>query len=186
VRRAGVTSQVLGLGFQSQALEFRFSRPAEKRAGDSYLGRDTGYMSVNFTGIWKANLSRSRFLGAQSAAVTAKIEHSDPELRAEMVVTKADGGEERVVFQCWTNGEQDKSLLNGRAVRGNARWEGEELVIESWMQMGTRELHFCDYWSLSRDDQTLSMEHRNDDLAGQLTVLDRAGEGSEIVHSANH
>jgi hypothetical protein len=27
-------------------------------------------------------------------------------------------------------------------------------------------------WSLSSDGQTLTMEHRNDDLAGQLTVLD--------------
>ncbi len=142
-------------------------------------------MSVNFTGIWKANLSRSKFLGPVPVAVTAKIEHSGLELRAEMVVTKADEGEERVVFQCWTNGEQDKSLLNGRAVRGSARWEGEELVIESWMQMGTRELHFCDYWSLSPDGRRLSMEHRKDDLAGQLTVLDRAGGDAEIVHSAN-
>jgi hypothetical protein len=77
--------------------------------------------------------------------------------------------------KCWTNGEQDKNLLNDRAVRGHARWEGEELVIESWMHFGTREMHFCDCWSLSPDRQTLSMEHRKDDLAGQLTVLDRTG-----------
>jgi hypothetical protein len=36
-------------------------------------------------------------------------------------------------------------------------------------------MHFCDYWSLSPNGQTLSMEHRNDDLAGQKTVLERAG-----------
>jgi len=132
-------------------------------------------MSVNFTGTWNANLSKSRFLGPLPTAITVKIDHSDPELQEEILVTKVDGSEERVHFKCRTNGEQGKSLLNGSAVRGNAKWEEEELVIESWMQSGTCEMHFCDCWSLSPDGQTLSMEHRKDDLAGQLTVLDRAG-----------
>jgi hypothetical protein len=48
-------------------------------------------------------------------------------------------------------------------------------VIESWMRFGTREMYFCDCWALSPDGQSLSMEHREDDLAGQLTVFDRAG-----------
>jgi len=90
-------------------------------------------MSVNFTGTWKANLSKSGFLGPLPTAIKVEIQHSNPELQEEIVVTKVDGSEERVIFECWTNGEQGKSLLNGRAVRGNARWEGEELVIESWM-----------------------------------------------------
>jgi hypothetical protein len=132
-------------------------------------------MSVNFSGTWNANLSKSRFLGPPPKTVSVKIEHSDPELQEEMVVKKIDGSEETVVFKCWTNGEQDKGLLNGTAVRGCARWEGAELVIESWMRFGTREMYFCDYWSLSPDGQSLSMEHRKGDLAGQLTVFERAG-----------
>jgi hypothetical protein len=131
-------------------------------------------MTINFTGTWNANLSKSRLSGPMPAAMTIKIEHSDPELLEEVLVTKTDGTQERLVFRCWTNGEPGKSLLNGRAVRGCAKWEGEELVIESWIQFGTREMYFCDYWSLSPDGQKLSMEHRKDDLAGQLTVLDKA------------
>jgi hypothetical protein len=132
------------------------------------------HMSVNFTGTWNANLSKSRFVGPLPTAITAKIEHSDPELQLEMLVTKADGSEDRVVFQCWTNGEEGKSLLNGGTIRGSARWEAGELVIESWVQFDTREMHFCDCWSLSPDGQTLTMEHRKGDLAGQLIVLARA------------
>jgi hypothetical protein len=132
------------------------------------------HMSVNFTGTWNATLSKSRFLGPPPKAISIKIKHSDSELEEKIVVTKTDGSEERVVFKCRTNGEQDGSILNGRAVRGSARWEGEELVIESWIQFGSRDMHFCDCWSLSPDGQTLSMEHRNDDLHGQLTVLERA------------
>ncbi len=132
-------------------------------------------MSVNFTGTWKANLPKSRFAGphGQPRAVTVKIEHSDPELQEEMLVTKADGSEARIIFKCRTNSEQVETVLNGGAVRGVARWEGEELVIESWAQFGTQEMHFCDCWSLTADGQTLSMEHRDDDLAGQLAVFEK-------------
>jgi hypothetical protein len=132
-------------------------------------------MSVNLTGVWNANLTNSRILGPTPRAITVTIAHSDPELQEEIVVTKLDGSEERIVFKCSTNGEPGKNLLNGRAVHGSAKWVGEELVIESRMQSGPREMHFCDYWSLSPNGQTLSMEHRNDDLAGQKTVLERAG-----------
>lgn len=132
-------------------------------------------MSVNFTGTWKVNLSKSKLLGPAPVAVTIKILHSEPELREEMLATKADRSEERLSFKCWTNGEPGKSLLNGKAVRGNASWEGEQLVIESWVQFGAREMYFCDCWSLSPDGQTLRMEHREDDLAGQLTVLEKTG-----------
>lgn len=41
------------------------------------------------------------------------------------------------------------------------------------MNRGERQIHFCDYWSLSSDGRTLTMEHRGDDLAGQITFLDR-------------
>jgi hypothetical protein len=130
-------------------------------------------MRVNFAGVWNANLGKSRFLGPSPKAILMKIEQSEAELEQEIVVTKVDGSEDRVIFRCCIAGEQDRSLLNGRPVRGSARWEGDELIIESWMQFGTREMHFCDCWSLSHDKQTLIMEHRNDDLAGQITILDR-------------
>jgi hypothetical protein len=127
-------------------------------------------MAVNFTG----DLSKSRRLGPMPKAVMIRIEHSDPELREEVLATKADGGEERLAFQCWTNGEPDKSLLSGKPICGTAKWDGDELVVESWMQFGPREVHFCDYWSLSADGRTLTMEHRTGDLVGQITILERA------------
>ena len=129
-------------------------------------------MSFNCTGIWKANLRKSKFIGPPPDAISINIEQSERELREEVVVTKLDVSRERLLFECHINGQQDGNL-NGTPVRGGARWDGEELVIETWIQFGAREMHFCDYWSLSSDGQTLIMQHRNDDLAGQLTILDR-------------
>lgn len=130
-------------------------------------------MNANFSGVWNADLSKSRFLGPPPRSVSVRIEHVEPRLSPEILVTKPDGTEDRVAFECATNGEHGRSLLNGKPVRGNARWEGKELVIESWVQFGARELHFCDFWSLSPDGRTLAMEPRNDDLAGQLTMLSK-------------
>ena len=130
-------------------------------------------MSVDFTGRWKADLSRSNLLGIVPQAMIITIAHSEPDLHQEIVVTKQDGSEQRMVFCCRTNGEPGHCRLDGQAVRGTARWQGEELVIEIWMPHGTQELYLCDCWSLSPDGQTLTMEHRQDALAGQVAVLRR-------------
>lgn len=129
-------------------------------------------MTTDFTGHWKANLHKSKFLGPPPKDVSVEIAQSDTELREEMVVTKLDGSEERVVFECSIDSGRN-SLLNGRPLRGRATWEGMELIVESWVQLGARELHLRDCWSLSSDGRTLTMEHRDDDLAGQLTILER-------------
>ncbi len=78
----------------------------------------------------------------------------------------------------------EKSTLRGRPVNQSLvriaheepriHWEGTALMIESEMKAGGRELRFRDYWFLSSDAQTLTMEHRDDDLAGQISVLEKA------------
>jgi hypothetical protein len=55
-----------------------------------WLGSVERYMSVNFTGIWNANLRKSRFVGPPPKAISIKIEQSDRELEEEVVVTKLD------------------------------------------------------------------------------------------------
>jgi hypothetical protein len=128
---------------------------------------------VDFTGAWKANLEKSKLLGPQLKSLTMKIDQSQNELHQEIVVTRQDGNEDRMTFNCSTNGEQNKNSLNGKPIRGSATWQGNELIIESWLKAGDRELHFRDFWSLSDDRKTLVMEHREDDLVGQRTVLER-------------
>ena len=56
---------------------------------------------------------------------------------------------------------------------GRSHWTKEVLLIESWISVGGRNCYFRDHWSLSPDGQILTMEHRDDDLAGQMTVLEK-------------
>ena len=133
---------------------------------------------VNFSGIWTADLERSKLIGPRPKALLAKISHSEPQLIVEMLITKPDGGEDRLLFRGLTSGEEVVNSVQGIDVRSRSRWVGSELLIESWMKVGERRGDFRDYWSLSSDGQTLKMEHRGDDLAGQITVLERTQQPS--------
>jgi hypothetical protein len=101
-----------------------------------------------------------------------RIEHREPRLIQQIHLTNADGTERRLTFTYETGAETANSV--GEAmVRTHARWEGKELVIESRMKTPGHEAYFKDHWSLSDDGQTLTMAHRDDDLAGQISVLEK-------------
>ena len=131
-------------------------------------------MSQNLTGIWKANLEKSKLLGPAPKSIAAKIRHKDPDLLVAMVITMPDGLEHRIEFKGPTKGAEVLNLVGGQQWRSRMQWVGDELMIESWVELGERKLHFRDFWFLSKDGQSLTMEHRDDDLAGQITFLDRA------------
>jgi hypothetical protein len=54
------------------------------------------------------------------------------------------------------------------------RRAGPELLIESWVNEKRREMHFREYWWHSGNGETLTMQHRDDDLAGETTILEKA------------
>jgi len=131
-------------------------------------------MRPDVSGVWKANLERSKMIGPAPKAALARIIHSEPELAVEMLITRADSREDCLRFRALTCGEEVTNQVGGVEMRSRSRWVGSELLIESWVNLGGRQAHFCDYWSISGDGQTLTMEHRGDDLAGQIEFLERA------------
>ena len=128
--------------------------------------------SPNLTGLWKANLEKSKLLSPAPKAIAAKIRHQDPELTVLMMITMSGGAEHRIEFKGPTNGAEVRNIVDGQQWTSRMQWVGEELMIESWVEL--RELHFRDLWSLSNNGHSLTMEHRDDDLHGQITFLDRA------------
>ena len=106
----------------------------------------------------------------------AKIVHREPTLAQTVVVIDANGGIQRLKFEFLTSGEESVNGVGAGQMRTRASWEGEELLIESWLAVGKHTSHFRDYWLLSNAGDTLTMEHRDDDLAGQVAVLERAPE----------
>jgi len=133
-------------------------------------------MSADLTGTWKANLQKSKVIGPGPKEMRMKVIHAEPNLDVEMFITTQDGEQHRVPFRAPTSGEEAVNSVPGQTWRSRIRWVGQELLIESWVKHENRELRFRDFWFLSADGQTLTMEHRDGDLAGQLTILERQPE----------
>lgn len=127
----------------------------------------------DFTGVWEMNFERSVLRGPALQRVVITIEHRASQLNQELVATRADGAQQRMLFT-YVIGAETSNTMGGAILRTRARWEGLELVLESRMQLPGREACFKDHWSLSDDGQTLTMAHRDDDLAGQISVLERS------------
>jgi hypothetical protein len=126
----------------------------------------------DFGGVWEMNFERSILRGPAPKRILMKIEHREAQLVQQIHLTNAGGTEQRVTFRYETDTETTNSVGEATA-RTHARWEGTELVIESRMKTSGREFHFKDYWSLSDDGRTLTIAHRDDDLAGQIAVLEK-------------
>jgi hypothetical protein len=103
-----------------------------------------------------------------------KIQHCDPTLVQTMLVVAADGGEQRLTFTYDTTGGESTIAVASGEGPSCAHWNDSELVIESELKTPSRTFHFRDHWSLSANGQTLRMAHRDDDLAGQIAVLEKA------------
>ena len=130
-------------------------------------------MNADLSGTWTANLQKSRLLSPRPNAIVVKIRHYERELAAEMAITAGDGREHSLLFRGPTTGEEFTNTILGAIWRSQLRWIGSELLIETWVNQDGRELHFRDFWSLSAEGETLTMQHRDDDLTGQTTILER-------------
>jgi|ERR1017187_42466 RimJ/RimL family protein N-acetyltransferase len=143
----------------------------------------SSHLRPDFTGIWRANLEKSILRGPAPREILHRIEHRDPHLDQEILLAQASGNEQRLIFSYNTTGDETTNSIGARTARTRAWWDGAELVIESWLETPDRQLHFKDHWSLSDDGETLTMAHRDDDLAGQIVLhnktplflLDRSG-----------
>ena len=126
----------------------------------------------NFTGVWKLNLEKSVMRGALPKQILMNIEHQGPTMIQQIILTDANGAEQLQIFTCRIGVEMNNSV-GGVKLRSSAQWHGGELVIESRMNTAGREFCFKDHWSLSDGGRTLTMAHRDDDLAGQVSVLEK-------------
>ena len=126
-------------------------------------------MHANFSGLWQANLDKSRIAGPMPSKIMMKIAHDDDVLNQAVLTTRNTGEQNRLAASFSMIAAESTTELNGVPLRSRVRWSGRELVIELTYNGNL----FRDYWSLSEDGQVLTMEHRDDAIAGQITVLER-------------
>ncbi len=117
----------------------------------------------NFSGVWELNLEKSHLKRLIPQRIAVRIEHSANSIRQQRA---------SLTFSPIGNATSVRSRGNSGETR--ARWEGSALIVKSALAVSGRELHFRDYWSLLWDGGVLTMAHLDDELAGQISVLERA------------
>jgi hypothetical protein len=132
----------------------------------------------DFSGIWELNLEKSRLKGPVPRRIAVKIKHDGTTIDQLVLVVSASGEEQRNEFTVQTTGIATQLVIAGNVGETVAHWQGSTLIIESRLTVSGRELHFRDYWSLSPDGTVLTMAHPDDELAGQVSVLDRTDPAS--------
>lgn len=111
----------------------------------------------NFTGEWKMNPDASSFapLPAPDRMVRKIVQH-DPRLK---ITTTQFGQQKEIVTELLytTDGKQCRNVIRGQQFTGNARWDGDTLVIESRREVQGMGISQTENWTLSPDGQTLTI-----------------------------
>jgi hypothetical protein len=128
----------------------------------------------NFSGVWELSLEKSQLKQALPRRITVRIEHAANTIHQVVMVVSASGQEQTNSFRFSTTGSTSPIAFGGNTGETSARWDGSTLIVESTLAVGDRVLHFRDHWSLSSGGTVLTMSHPDDDLAGQVSVLERA------------
>jgi len=115
----------------------------------------------DFSGEWKMNSAKSDFGGSgmpMPDLLTRSIKHEDP-LLEYTTHQKGARGEVTSQLKYTTDGKPASNKLQGREAKGTARWEGDTLVIESWLEVQGMEIKGREVWALSTDGKTLTIRN---------------------------
>lgn len=112
----------------------------------------------NFSGEWKMNVAKSDFGPVPAPEVfTRSIQHKDPSLHYS-THQKGAQGEVTTELKYTTDGKECVNTLNGSPAKGAARWQGDDLVIESSRELQGIHIQSKETWSLSEGGKTLTIK----------------------------
>ncbi|HTS76202.1 MAG TPA: hypothetical protein VMG40_08365 [Bryobacteraceae bacterium] len=113
----------------------------------------------NFSGEWKMNPAKSDFGGMPAPdVITRSIQHDDPALDIK-TYQKGAAGEVNSELKYTTDGKPATNKVRGMDATGTARWEGDTLVIESWLSLQGTEIKSKEVWELSDGGKTLTIRN---------------------------
>jgi hypothetical protein len=111
----------------------------------------------NLSGEWKMNITKTDYGPLPVPEVfTRTIKHSDPSLEYK-TYQKGAQGEVKTEIKYTTDGKPCVNKVQDSDAKGTARWQGDNLIIESTrefqgMQIGSKEI-----WTLSDGGKTLTI-----------------------------
>ncbi len=111
----------------------------------------------NLSGEWKLNSVKSGFGAVPAPEVMMRtIKHQDPSLKIS-TYQKGAQGEVRTELDYTTDGKECVNRLQGSETKGTAKWEGENLIVESTRDFQGKEIKSKETWTLSEGGKVLTI-----------------------------
>ncbi len=111
----------------------------------------------DFSGEWKMNVAQSDFGQIPAPEIlTRTVKHHEPTLEYKSY-QKGVQGEVTTEIKYTTDGKPCVNKVQGGDAKGTAKWQGNNLVIESAREFQGMEITNRDVWTLSTDGKTLTI-----------------------------
>jgi len=122
---------------------------------------------TNFSGDWKLNVSKSEFGPMPPpSSMMGKVTHEDPKLKLT-VKQSGERGDFEYEMNYSTDGKETTNEMRGNTMKSIAKWDGDELVIETKGAFGDNAVTLQDRMSLSADGKTLTLKRHFSSSMGE-------------------
>ena len=122
------------------------------------LGVVLAQAKTDFSGTWKINAAKSDFGPMPPPdSMTEKITHQDPDLKANVATTGGAMGDMTYDVSYSTDGKETTNTVAGNDFKSTAKWEGDDLVIDTKGKFNDTEFSSQDRWALSSDGKTITV-----------------------------
>ena len=108
----------------------------------------------NLTGVWKANIEKSKFNGPPPTEYLVIFDQQDSKL-TEKTRTVGPHGEQRASFTYNTDGKPSMNSFQGLPMRTQASWSGNILTLDA--KVAGRPATISEKYALSSDGNTLTI-----------------------------
>jgi len=128
------------------------------------------FAKPNFSGEWKMNADKSDFGPApRPDKLSRKITHEDPNLQ---MTTSQSGpqGEITTELKYTTDGKESTNTIRGAEVKGSAKWDGDNLVIDSKREIQGQAMTLKETWVAGEDGKTLTITTAISGGFGEFTL----------------
>jgi len=128
----------------------------------------TAWSAPDFSGSWKANVSKSTFGPFPSPdKYTRVIDHKEPVIKIEEAQV-SERGEWTAIMNLATDGKETKSEMRGNELKSVSKWEGDVLVVKSKLNFNGTEVELNDRVTLSEDKKTMTLQRKIDAPQGMM------------------
>ena len=112
---------------------------------------------TDYSGTWKLNVTKSDFgMIPGPSSRTDVITHKDPTL-SNHVSAESDQGKVDYTVNYSTDGKEVTNTVSERVSKSTAKWDGNNLVINTKLKFNDADVDIVSTWVLAADGKTLTV-----------------------------